>query len=126
APPFNGRATMLTVLGIVPARGGSKGIPRKNLAPLAGRPLLAYTASATLRAKRLARVVLSTDDEEIAAVGAEYGLDVPFMRPARLSGDDVQTIDVLQDLVSRLESTGEHYDAVFTLQPTTPFRRPDD
>jgi CMP-N-acetylneuraminic acid synthetase len=117
---------MLTVLGIVPARGGSKGIPRKNLAPLAGRPLLAYTASAALRAKRLSRVLLSTDDEEIAAVGAGYGLDVPFMRPTRLSGDDVQTIDVLQDVVSRLESAGECYEAVFTLQPTTPFRRPDD
>jgi CMP-N-acetylneuraminic acid synthetase len=117
---------MLTVLGIVPARGGSKGIPRKNLAPLAGRPLLAYTASAALRSKRLSRVVLSTDDEEIASVGAGYGLEVPFMRPARLSGDDVPTIDVLQDVVSRLESAGECYDAVFTLQPTTPFRRPED
>ena len=117
---------MLTVLGIVPARGGSKGIPRKNLALLAGRPLLAYTASAALRSNRLSRVVLSTDDQEIAAVGAGCGLDVPFMRPARLSGDEVRTIDVLEDVVSRLESAGERYDAVFTLQPTTPFRRPED
>jgi CMP-N-acetylneuraminic acid synthetase len=117
---------MLTVLGIVPARGGSKGIPRKNLAPVAGRPLLAYTATAALAATRLSRIVLSTDDAEIAAVGRACGLAVPFMRPPHLAGDDVQTIDVLQDVVSTLEADGHHFDAVFTLQPTNPLRRADD
>jgi CMP-N-acetylneuraminic acid synthetase len=117
---------MLTVLGIVPARGGSKGIPRKNLARLGGRPLLAYTACAVRGATRLARAVLSTDDEEIAQVGREYGLEVPFMRPPELAGDRVQTIDVIQDVVRRLESAGATFDAVMTLQPTTPLRRADD
>jgi CMP-N,N'-diacetyllegionaminic acid synthase len=117
---------VLSVLGVVPARGGSKGIARKNLAPLAGRPLLAYTATAALAAARLSRIVLSTDDAEIAAVGRTCGLDVPFMRPPRLAGDDVQTIDVLQDVVARLEADGHAFDAVFTLQPTTPLRRAAD
>ena len=116
----------MRVLGVVTARGGSKGIPRKNIAPLLGKPLLAYTAEAALAAKGLARTVLSTEDEEIARVGREYGLEVPFLRPAELAGDETPTIAVLQDVVRRLESLGEVYDAVFTLQPTTPLRRPDD
>jgi CMP-N-acetylneuraminic acid synthetase len=114
------------VLGIVPARGGSKGIHRKNLAPLLGKPLLAYTAQAALASKRLTRVVVSTDDEEIALAGREWGLDVPFMRPAELACDDTPMIPVLQDVVRKLEFANERYDAVFILQPTSPLRRPDD
>jgi CMP-N-acetylneuraminic acid synthetase len=117
---------MLKVLGIVPARGGSKGIPGKNIAPLAGRPLLAYTAAAALGAARLSRVVLSTDDPVIAQVGLECGLDVPFMRPPELAGDDVKTLEVLQYVVRRLEAAAERYDAVLTLQPTTPLRTAAD
>jgi CMP-N,N'-diacetyllegionaminic acid synthase len=94
--------------------------------PLLGKPLLAYTAEAALSAKRLTRTILSTEDEEIARVGREWGLDVPFMRPAELAGDETPTIPVLQDAVRRLEATGESYDAVFTLQPTTPLRRWED
>lgn len=116
----------LRVLGIVPARGGSKGILRKNIVPLLGRPLLAYTARAALPAKRLTRVILSTDDEEIARVGRECGLDVPFMRPAELAQDDTPMIPVLQDVVRWLEKRGEEFDAVFTLQPTNPLRLTSD
>lgn len=116
----------IDVLAIVPARGGSKGIPRKNLVPLLGKPLLAYTAEAALAAKRLRRIVLSTEDEEIARVGREWGLDVPFMRPPELARDDTPTVPVLQDVVRRLEAAGQSYDAVLTLQPTTPLRRPED
>lgn len=116
----------LRVLGIIPARGGSKGIPRKNIAPLLGRPLLAYTAEAAIRSRRLTRVVLSTDDPDIAEVGKALGLDVPFMRPAHLAGDEVLTVVVLQDVLRRLEEQGERYDAVFTLQPTNPLRLPED
>ncbi len=105
------------------ARGGSKGIPRKNITALLGKPLLWYTADAALRARRLARVVLSTDDPEIARVGAECGLDVPFLRPAELARDDTPTLPVLQDVVRRLEEAGDRYDAVLTLQPTNPLRR---
>src|SRR5918996_2898885 len=101
----------MRVLGIVTARGGSKGIPRKNIVPLLGKPLLAYTAEAALAAKRLTRTVLSTEDEEIAHVGREYGLDVPFLRPPELARDETPTIPVLQDVVRNLEAIGECYDA---------------
>jgi CMP-N,N'-diacetyllegionaminic acid synthase len=113
---------MFPVLGVVTARGGSKGIPRKNLAILAGRSLLAHTADVALRARRLTRVVLSTDDEEIALAGRALGLDVPFLRPAELARDDTPTVPVLQDLVGRLELAGHEFSAVFTLQPTNPLR----
>ena len=116
----------MKVLGIVTARGGSKGIPRKNIIPLLGKPLLAYTAKAALSAKRLARTILSTEDEEIARIGRAHGLDVPFLRPAELARDETPSIPVLQDAVRRLEQMGETYDAVFTLQPTNPLRRPED
>ena len=112
----------MQVLGIVTARGGSKGIPRKNLVPLAGKPLLAYTAEVALASKGLKRTVLSTDDEEIARMGRSYGLDVPFLRPADLALDGTPTIPVVQDVVRRLEESGERYDAIFLLQPTNPLR----
>lgn len=115
----------MRVLGIVTARGGSKGIPRKNIVQLLGKPLLAYTAEAALAAKRLTRTVLSTEDEEIARVGREYGLDVPFLRPPELARDETPTIPVVQDMVHRLEAGGERYDAVLVLQPTNPLRRPE-
>jgi CMP-N-acetylneuraminic acid synthetase len=116
----------MTVLGIVPARGGSKGIPRKNIAFLLGKPLLAYTAEAALSAKLLTTTVLSTEDEEIARVGRECGLEVPFLRPQELAQDGSPTIPVLQDVVRKLEALGKRYDAVFILQPTSPLRRPED
>jgi CMP-N,N'-diacetyllegionaminic acid synthase len=111
----------MKVLGIITARGGSKGIPRKNLVQIQGRSLLSFTTEVAL-ASQLTRVVLSTDDEEIAAHGRQLGVDVPFMRPAELAKDDTPTIPVLQDVLSRLERQGESYDAVFTLQPTNPLR----
>jgi CMP-N-acetylneuraminic acid synthetase len=117
---------VIRVVGIVTARGGSKGIPRKNILPVLGKPLLAYTAEAALAAKRLTRTVLSTEDEEIARVGREHGLEVPFLRPPDLARDETPTIPVLQDVVRKLEEAGEHYDAILTLQPTNPLRRPED
>lgn len=115
-----------SVLGVVLARGGSKGIPRKNVAVLAGKPLLAYTAAAALQAKRLSRVILSTEDEEIAAVGRRLGLEVPFMRPPALAQDDTPAIAVLQHAVREVEAQGQRFEAIFTLQPTNPLRRPED
>ena len=112
----------MNVLGIIPARGGSKGVPRKNIRPLCGKPLLQYTAEAALAAKRLSRVVLSTEDAEIAEIGRRCGLDVPFLRPVDLAEDDTPTLPVLQDVVRRLEAMGEAYDAVCLLQPTSPLR----
>lgn len=116
----------MRVLGIVTARGGSKGIPRKNIVALLSKPLLEYTADAALSAKRLIRVILSTEDEEIAHIGRQCGLDIPFLRPVELAADDTPTISVLQDAVRRLEASGQRYDAVLTLQPTNPLRLPED
>ncbi len=117
---------MMRVLGLIPARGGSKGVPRKNIKPLCGRPLLAYTAEAALAAQRLSRVILSTEDEEIAEIGRQCGLDVPFLRPAELAQDDSLTLPVVQHAIQFLEAEGDHFDAVCLLQPTNPLRQPED
>lgn len=117
---------VLKVLGLIPARGASKGVPRKNIKELCGKPLLAYTAESALSAGRLARVVLSTEDEEIAQVGRELGLDVPFMRPPELAADDTPTFPVVAHAVQALEEAGDRFDAVCLLQPTNPLRRSDD
>jgi CMP-N-acetylneuraminic acid synthetase len=116
----------MRVLGLIPARGGSKGIPRKNIRPLAGKPLLRYTAEAALGARRLGGVILSTEDEEIAAVGKSCGLSVPFIRPAELALDETPTLPVVQHALAWLESRGTSFDAVCLLQPTNPFRTAAD
>ncbi len=87
---------------------------------------MAYTAEAARASKRLARTVLSTDDPGIAAVGREFGIETPFLRPPELAQDDTPTLPVLQDMVGRLEAAGDRYDAVFLLQPTNPLRLASD
>jgi CMP-N-acetylneuraminic acid synthetase len=116
----------MRILGLIPARGGSKGVPRKNIKPLAGKPLLAYTAEAALAAKHLTSVVLSTDDEEIAAVGRACGVSAPFLRPAELAQDTTPTLPVLQHALRWLRDAGESFDALCLLQPTNPLRRTTD
>lgn len=111
------------VLGIVPARGGSKGVPGKNVRPLAGRPLLDYTAQAARESGVLDRVVLSTDSEEIAEVGRSCGLDVPFLRPASLAADDTPMLPVIRHTVDTLAADGWTADVIVLLQPTSPLRR---
>jgi CMP-N-acetylneuraminic acid synthetase len=113
-------------LGLVTARGGSKGLPGKNLRPLAGKPLLSYTVKAARDSGVLDRIVLSTDDDEIAAVGRSFGCEVPFMRPADLARDETPHLPVVQHAVRWL-GDHQHYvpDAVMILQPTSPFRLPD-
>lgn len=114
----------MNVLGLIPARGGSRGIPRKNLAPLAGRPLLAYTCQAAGASKALARTVLSTDDAEIAAAARGWGTEVPFRRPAHLADDDTPMVDVVRHALGWLaEHQGYRPEAVVVLQPTSPLRR---
>jgi CMP-N,N'-diacetyllegionaminic acid synthase len=113
----------MNTLGVVPARGGSKGIARKNLALLAGRPLLAYTADAARGSRRLTRVVVSTDDQQIADAARELGLEVPFLRPADLANDTAPMLPVLLHAVEQLRGAGFAPDAVVLLQPTSPLRR---
>lgn len=112
----------MRVLGIVTARGGSKGVPGKNIRALGGKPLLAWTAEAARGAQRLARTILSTDDPAIAQVARESGLEVPYMRPPELATDSAPTLPVLQHALAHVEDAGEHFDAICLLQPTNPFR----
>lgn len=115
------------VLGVVTARGGSKGIPNKNIIPVLGRPLMAYTADAALGSRLLTRTIVSTDSPEIARVARELGLDVPFQRPDELSQDNTPSIPVIQHAVRYMEEHfGERYDATLILQPTNPLRRAED
>lgn len=116
----------MKVLGLIPARGGSKGVPRKNIRLMCGRPLLAYTAEQALKAKTLEKVVLSTDDEEIAEIGRKSGLEIPFMRPADLAQDSTSSISVVIYTLLALRELNEKFDAVCLLQPTNPLRRAVD
>ncbi|MGE0128191.1 MAG: acylneuraminate cytidylyltransferase family protein [Blastocatellales bacterium] len=116
----------MRVLGLIPARGGSKGVPRKNIKLLCGRPLLAYTADAAFASRRLSRVILSTEDEEIAEVARSCGLEIPFLRPVELGRDETPMLPVVQHAVRFLEERGDHFDAICLLQPTNPVRTADD
>lgn len=112
----------MSTFALIPARGGSKGIPRKNIRPIAGKPLIAWTIEAALRARRLDAVVVSTDDEEIAAVARAHGAQVPFMRPAALAQDQSPGIDPVLHALDQLPQ----YQSVLLLQPTSPLRRTAD
>jgi CMP-N-acetylneuraminic acid synthetase len=114
----------MNVLGLIPARGGSKGIPGKNIIPLRGKPLLAWTGEAARASRSLTRVVLSTDDPEIARVGRECGVEVPFLRPPELARDDTPSLDVAVHALQWL-ATHESWsaDVLVLLQPTSPLRR---
>ena len=116
---------MKKVLGIVTARGGSKSIPRKNVKDLAGKPLIAWTIESAKKSGVLDRVVLTTDDQEIAAVGRAWGAEVPFMRPRELAEDKTPHLPVMQHAVKWLEENEKYVpDYVMILQPTSPLRQP--
>jgi CMP-N,N'-diacetyllegionaminic acid synthase len=116
----------MIVLGLITARAGSKGIPHKNVRPLGGRPLIVYTIEAARGAKLLDRVVLSTDDPVAAGIARDLGCEVPFTRPAELAQDDTPHLPVVQHAVNWLASEqGYRPDAILILQPTSPFRRPE-
>jgi len=111
-------------LAIIPARAGSKSIPRKNLLPVAGRPLIAWSISQAKACSKIDRIVVSTDGDDIAAVAREYGAEVPFMRPAEISDDTAATESALLHTVRTLEETeGYRPDSIILLQPTNPVRR---
>jgi CMP-N,N'-diacetyllegionaminic acid synthase len=115
------------VLAVVPARGGSKGIPMKNLRHLCGRPLVALAGDAAAAVAEIDRRVVSTDHPEIARVASEAGLDVPFIRPKSIAGDRIGDWDVLSHALLATEAfDGIRYDIVVMLQPTSPLRRGND
>ena len=117
----------MDVLALITARGGSKGLERKNVLPVAGKPLIAWTISAALQSPGLSRVVVSTEDDEIAQVSRDWGAEVPFMRPAELAKDDSSHISVVNHAIRWLEvnqSVKPGY--VMLLQPTSPLRTTED
>lgn len=112
----------MKTLAFIPARGGSKGIPRKNLADLAGKPLLQYSIEAARASGRVDRIFLSTDDSEIMALGRSLGLKDEYQRPSELSGDRASIIDAALHALDWLEERGERFEALILLQPTSPLR----
>jgi CMP-N-acetylneuraminic acid synthetase len=114
------------ILVIIPARGGSKGIPRKNIRPFAGFPLIAYSIAAGVGCRRVSRVIVSTDDLEIAEVARSYGAETPFLRPAELAADNTSDLPVFQHALSWLNENGNYLpDLVIHLHATSPVRPVD-
>jgi len=114
------------ILGLIPARGGSKGIPHKNLATVGGKPLIAWTIDAALACASLDRIVVSSDDSGIIETAVAYGAEAPFVRPAELSSDTAAMLSVVCHAVSALRSGGFQVDTVVVLQPTSPLRTAAD
>lgn len=111
------------ILAIIPARGGSKGIHKKNIIDLLGKPLLYYSLKSAKKSEYIDKIVVSTDDKEIAQVAKEYGGEVPFLRPAELAKDNSKSIDAFIHAIKKLEEIGERYDYVLLLQNTSPLRQ---
>ena len=116
--------TKPSIVALIPARAGSKRIPDKNIRPLAGHPLIAYSICAAIESGVFADVIVSTDDERYAAIAQYYGAAVPFLRPAALAGDTSPDIEWVEYTLKRLEEVGRRYDCFSILRPTSPFRLP--
>jgi len=111
---------------IIPARGGSRRIPSKNIRPFAGKPMIAWSIEAALASELFDRIIVSTDDERIAATAREHGAETPFLRPAELSGDHTATVPVIAHAIEWLAAHGTHADEVCCIYATAPFIRVDD
>ncbi|MCK8493083.1 pseudaminic acid cytidylyltransferase [Spirosoma sp. RP8] len=111
----------MSTVAIITARGGSKRIPRKNIRPFLGKPIIAYVIDAALQSNLFDEVMVSTDDEEIAAIAQQYGAVVPFLRQSKTSGDHASTIDVLLEVLDEYELIGRTYESLCCLYPTAPF-----
>lgn len=112
-----------TFLAIIPARGGSKGIPRKNIINVNGKPLIQYTIDEAKKSKYIDKIIVSTEDQEIADVALSCGAEIPFIRTEDLSKDTSKSIDVVLDAIYKLNALGYKYDYVILLQPTQPLRK---
>jgi CMP-N-acetylneuraminic acid synthetase len=126
---ISGRKMMLNnykVLALIPARGGSKGLPGKNIKPLLGKPLIAWTIEQAMASKYVDKVIVSTDDEEIAEVAKNYGAEVPFLRPKELAKDDSPTIDAILHALNFFSKKGEDFNLLALLEPTSPLRDTED
>ena len=114
-----------TIVALIPARAGSKRVADKNIRPLAGHPVMAYTIAAALESGVFADVIVSTDSESYADIARYYGAEVPFLRPPELAGDVSPDIEWLEYTLKRLQETGRKYDCFSILRPTSPFRLPE-
>lgn len=114
------------VLGIIPARGGSKGLPGKNIKNLLGKPLIGWTIERALESKFLDKVMVTTDSREIQDVSLKYGAEAPFLRPDKLSSDTATSVDVVTHVLDYCEEQGEFFDYLVLLEPTSPLREKDD
>ncbi|MGZ3769098.1 MAG: acylneuraminate cytidylyltransferase family protein [Bdellovibrio sp.] len=114
------------VLAIIPARGGSKGLPRKNIRDLCGKPLIAWSIEQALACAEIDKTVVSTDDEEIAQIAKNFGAEVPFMRPEPLASDTASSADVILHALDFYADKGQHYDVIVLVEPTSPLREVDD
>ncbi|OGP62231.1 MAG: acylneuraminate cytidylyltransferase [Deltaproteobacteria bacterium RBG_13_49_15] len=112
-----------TVLAVITARGGSKGLPGKNIRPIAGKPLIAWSIEEAKKSRYIDRLILSSEDDEIIAVAKQWGCEVPFVRPAELATDDIPGVE---PILHALGAIPEKYDYVVLLQPTSPFRLAED
>lgn len=117
-----------TILGLIPARGGSKGLPRKNIKPLLGKPLIFWTIEQALASKYLDRLIVNTDDIEIAEISKKYGAEVPFIRPKELAEDNAKGIDVVLHAIDWFMKNDKlkQFDLLMLLQPTSPLRTTED
>jgi len=113
------------IVALIPARSGSKRVPDKNIRPLAGHPLIAYTIAAALQSKIFQTVIVSTDSQQYADIARHYGAEVPFLRPAPISGDTSPDIEWVEYTLSQLHQRGQDYEYFSILRPTSPFRLPD-
>lgn len=114
------------VLAIIPARGGSKRLPNKNILPLAGKPLIAWTIDSAIDSGVFSKIIVNTDSEDISAVAKQYGATVPFIRPQTLATDSASSIDLIVHTVKWFEAKGEIFSHVVLLQPTSPLRASSD
>lgn len=115
-----------TILGLIPARGGSKGLPRKNIKTLLGKPLIAWSIEQAINSKHVDYIYVSTEDNEIAEISKDFGAEIPFMRPENLAKDSTSTIDVVYHVIDEFKSIGKHFDIVALLEPTSPLRKKND
>ncbi len=116
-----------TVIAIIPARGGSKGLPGKNIKPLCGKPLIAWSIEAGLASQYIDEVMVSTDSEEIANIAREFGASVPFLRPVELASDTATTLDAVKHVIEYYENEcNRYFDYIVLLEPTSPLREKDD
>jgi len=114
------------IIAIIPARGGSKGLPGKNIKPLLGKPLIAWTIEHAKKSKYIDKLIVSTDDKKIAVISKKYGADIPFLRPKELAQDNSSTFDAIVHAIGWFEEKGECFDIIVLLEPTSPLRKKND